>query len=127
MNNNNIDYTQLNSILTKKDNYACLKIMSDTSKISNFFENVFPQRNSENLDVSKIYKYYNLINSEFSHLEYKLRHKLINENRFSNDFLEICEKYSLDFDTLLDLSNRISLLGDSPNKSQLNKFIHNLK
>ena len=109
MNDNKIYYTSLNNILTKKDNYACLKIMSDTSKISNFFENVFPQKNFTSLDVSKICKYYNLINSEFSHLEYKLRSKLINENRFSNDFLSICEKYNLDFDTLLDLSNKISL------------------
>mgnify|MGYP001625415333 CR=1 FL=1 len=126
MNINKINYVPLSNFIAKKDNYACLKIMHDTSTISNFFENIFPKKNFDTLDVSKIYKYYNMINSEFSHLEYKLSNNLINESRFSNDFIEICEKYNLNFDTLLDLSNRISLLGNNPNKVQLNKFIKSL-
>lgn len=92
--------------ISKREEYTCLKLMQDSSNIYYFLKNSLPSTFSS----SKAFSYYYSISTELEIINLDLREGDINMNEFENQFNKICDKYQIDFNSLLNISSEVDLL-----------------
>ncbi len=102
---------------SSRDVYTCLKLMGDTAKVQSFLLAASQQEvDGKKISMDKSMNYFYAINAQLGNAECDFRKGKIGDNEFNNRMNEACESQHLNFDYLMEITEKIGLLEKQPNR-----------
>lgn len=115
-------------LFSEMDIYTCLSLMRDTSRIQEFLRTAREESpGSQRISIDMSSNYYNSINQQLGNAEFDFRKGKINDSEFNSRISRVCKEHNLDFDYLLQTTDKIDILEKNENSKEMIKLAQEIE